>query len=216
MQRRNKTLKGTLLGGVGGGKWGEVEGTESQSYRRALKQPTRRRARDLPPPHLHGIVERPAPADLPSTRGTRGGEVNVLEYLLTTDGPMGRIILPAEFREGLSAGSCPDPRSGTMPVCSPPRNLSASTSGCAPHALPGPSRPRLPARYSSREPRTSYPTNRGRITIPRYCGNTHDDATTSSSSGSVPAEIWDAAAWEEYLPRTAESGASSTTPDPGS
>ena len=37
-----KTLKDTLPGGVGGGKWGKVEGkAESQSYRRALKQPTK-------------------------------------------------------------------------------------------------------------------------------------------------------------------------------
>lgn len=33
-----KTLKDTLPGGVGGGKWGKVERkAESQSYRRALK-----------------------------------------------------------------------------------------------------------------------------------------------------------------------------------
>ena len=55
-----KTLKDTLPGGVGGGKWGKVEGkAESQSYRRALKQTAEASARHTPPPAPTGGVEQP-------------------------------------------------------------------------------------------------------------------------------------------------------------
>lgn len=63
-----KTLKDTLPGGVGGAKWGKVEGkAESQSYRRALKHAAEAQGQAYPPPHLQGLWSTPAPADFSTT-----------------------------------------------------------------------------------------------------------------------------------------------------
>lgn len=69
-----KTLKDTLPGGVGGGKWGKVERkAESQSYRRALQQTTKvRGSAHPPPPAPPRTVEQPRSRRLSVQRHTSG------------------------------------------------------------------------------------------------------------------------------------------------
>ena len=85
---------------------------------------------------------------------------------------------------------------------SPPQNLNASTNGCAPRPLPGrAARDFLRVFLSGAS--DELPDKQGRITIPpilrQYAGLTDNLVVIGSGTR---AEIWDAAAWEEYLART--------------
>lgn len=97
----------------------------------------------------------------------------------------GRIILPAKFREELSAGLVLTRGQERCLYVFPSAESSASTSGCAAHPCRG-EPPATSCEYSSREPRMSYLINRDASPSLRFFGSTPGLATSSWSSGPEP------------------------------
>ena len=111
----------------------------------------------------------------------------------------GRIILPAKFCEGSSAGLAPDPRSRTMPVCFPAAEFERIHERMRTAPLPG---------RAARDFLRVFPLRSLRRTA-RQAGTHHHPSDTAPvrrtdrqpvviGSG-TRAEIWDAAVGEEYL-----------------
>ena len=116
--------------------------------------------------------------------------------------PKGRIILPAKFREELSAGLVLTRGQERCLYVFPAAEFERIHERMRTTPLPGrAARDFLRVFLSGAS--DEKPDKQGRITIPpilrRYAGLTEDLVVTGSGAR---AEIWDTATWEDYLART--------------